>query len=250
MKLWDHRSPIKWVYDDYPSTIEEMQDNPEFKFFLDTNIVLFDDGRDKVYSYCTLNELKARYGVRLDNPEGALRQIKSSMSHHVPTNSELSKLNENNEVSIRDNDNKISTLASTVVNQSTLINAQNNQVSKAVNNSEKAVKQVDYLSVSSESNSLAIEELIPLSLDANLASVANTDALEDMIPQVLDHTEFSDTLAEAVEEIIAELYEDEDRMNELMDRIKSINNFMTEIENKLSKLNERLDKIESSKISH
>ena len=247
MKLWDHQSPIKWVYDDYPSTVEDMQNNQEFRFFLDTNIVLFDDGRDKVYSYCTLDELKARYGVRLDNPEGALRQIKSSMSHHVPTNSELSKLNENNRASIQDNDDKISTLASTVVNQSTLITAQNNQVSKAVDNSEKAVKQVDYLSVSSESNSLAIEELIPLSLDANLASVANTDALEDVIPQVLDHTEFSNILSEAMEEIIMEVYENEDQVEELMDRIKSINNSMTEIKDKLSELNERLDKIESVK---
>ena len=244
MKLWDHRSPIKWVYDDYPSTIEEMQDNPEFRFFLDTNIVLFDDGRDRVYSYCTLDELKARYGIRQDNPEVALRQAKSSMSRHVPTNSELSKLNEDNKVSIKDNDYKISTLASTVVNQSNLISAQNNQVSKAVDNSEKAVRQVDYLTVSSESNSLAIEELIPLSLDSSLASIANTGALEEVIPQVLDHTEFSDTLAEAVEEIITKICEDEVQVEELMDRIRSINDSVTEIKSKLDNLNERLDALE------
>ena len=246
MKLWDHQSTIKWVYDDYPSTVEEMQNNQEFKFFLDTNIVLFDDGRDKVYSYCTLDELKARYGVRLDNPEGALRQIKSLMSRHVPTNSELSKLNEDNKASIRDNDYKISTLASTVVNQSTLINAQNNQVSKAVDNSEKAVKQVDYLSVSNESNSLAIEDLIPMSLDSSMISVANADALEDVIPQVLDHAEFSNVLSEAMEETISEVYENKDQVDRLTERLKSINESMTEIKNKLNELNERLNAIEST----
>ena len=244
MKLWDHNSPIKWVYDDYPSTIEEMQDNPEFKFFLDTNIVLFDDGRDKVYSYTTLDELKARYNVRTENPNNALQQIRMSMSHHVPTNSELSRLNKNNEASIKDNDDRISTLASTVVNQSTRINAQNSQVSRAVENSEKAVRQVDYLTVSSESNSLAIEELIPLSLDSSLASIANTGALEEVIPQVLDHTEFSDTLAEAVEEIITKICEDEVQVEELMDRIRSINDSVTEIKSKLDNLNERLDALE------
>ena len=245
MKLWDHQSPINWVYDDYPSTVKEMQDNQEFRFFLDTNIVLFDDGRNKVYSYCTLDELKARYGVRLDNPEGALRQIKSSMSHHIPTNSELSKLNKNNEVSIKDNNDKISTLASTVVNQTSVINAQNNQINRVVNDSDKAVKQVNYLTVSDESNSLAIEELIPLSLDANLISTTNADALEDVIPQVLDHTEFSDVLSVAIEEVISEIYNDEDKLNELIDRIESINDSMTEIKNKLSNLNNRLDRIES-----
>ena len=246
MKLWDHQSPIKWVYDNYPSTIEEMQDNQDFEFFLDTNIVLFDDGRDRVYSYCTLDELKARYGVRLDNPEGALRQIKSLMSHHVPTNSELSKLNEDNKASIRDNDDKISTLASTVVNQSTLINAQNNQVRKAIDNSERAVKQVDYLSVSNESNSLAIEDLIPMSLDSSMISVANADALEEVIPKVLDNSEMSDVISVAVEDIISEVYENEDQVDELMDRIKSISESMTEITNKLNELNGRLDSLESS----
>ena len=246
MKLWDHQSPIKWVYDDYPSTVEDMQNNQEFRFFLDTNIILFDDGRDKVYSYCTLDELKARYGVRLDNPEGALRQLKSIMSHHVPTNSELSKLNEDNKASIRDNDDKISTLASTVVNQSTLINAQNNQVRKAIDNSERAVKQVDYLSVSNESNSLAIEDLIPMSLDSSMISVANADALEEVIPKVLDNSEMSDVISVAVEDIISEVYENEDQVDELMDRIKSISESMTEITNKLNELNGRLDILESS----
>ena len=96
MKLWDHQSPIKWAYDDYPSTIEDMKDNPEFEFFLDTDIVLFDDGRNKVYSYCTLDELKAKYGIRSDSPSGALYRIKSSMSKHIPTNSELSRANKDN----------------------------------------------------------------------------------------------------------------------------------------------------------
>ena len=247
MKLWDHQSPIKWVYDDYPSTIEDMQDNPEFRFFLDTNIVLFDDGRDGVYSYCTLDELKARYGVRLDNPEGALRQIKSLMSHHVPTNSELSKLNEDNRASIQDNDDKISTLASAVANQSTLINAQNNQVSKAVDNSERAVRQVDYLSVSNESNSLAIEELIPITLDSSTISVANADALEEIIPQVLDHNELSNVLSEAMEETISEVYEDKNQVKELVGKLESVNESITEITDRLRKLNERLNAIESNR---
>ena len=167
------------------------------------------------------------------------------MSHHVPTNSELSKLNEDNKASIRNNDDKISTLASTVVNQSTLINAQNSQVSKAVDNSEKAMRQVDYLSVSNESNSLAIEDLIPMSMDASMVSVANAEALEDVIPQVLDHSEMSDVISVAVEDIISEVYENEDQMEELMDKLKSISESMTEITNKLNELNGRLDVIES-----
>ena len=246
MKLWDHESPIKWIYNkDYPSTVEEMIHNPDFKYFLDTDIVLLDDGRDGVYSFCTLDELRARYDVKTENPNAALRQIRSLMSRHVPTNSELSEISKTNENLIQRNHDEVSTLASTVTNHSGTIKAQNNNISAAMNDSREAVVKAKSSEITSESNSLALEEIIPLSLDTDKSVSANSKAIEDMIPMVLDQSSSTETISVAIEEIISSVYDESDRMKNLLDRIESISNSIQEIKEKVNSLNNRLDTLDS-----
>ena len=62
MKLYDQKSPIDWFYLGY-KTLEEMQSEERFNTLFSEPCVLFDNGVDKVYSYCTLRDMCAQYGV-------------------------------------------------------------------------------------------------------------------------------------------------------------------------------------------
>ena len=243
MKLWDHRTPIDWAYKDHPSTVEEMENNPDYRYFLDSEIVLFDDGRNLVYSFSTLDELKARYDIQVENPTLALREIRRSMTHHIPTNTELDKSLSDNKELISNQNDKLSSLASEVAFNSDTIQAQNYNINNSLDNSKRAISQVSDLQVASNINSGAIEEIIPISLnnsssieasssaiedmipillDSSNSTSANSDAIEEIIPLVLDNSSSSEVESQAIEYLSLRLYEALDQIDRLEARIRSI----------------------------
>lgn len=208
MKLWDHRTPIRWAYEDHPSTPEEMLNDPKHRHMLDAEVVLYDDGRGTVYRYAMLDELKARYDVRVSNPTGALRAVKRAMSRHVPGNSELSKSNTENRRSIESQGRDISHLQDGMDAQSREIRAQNGRISEAVGNSEASLE-------ASEANATAIEELAVISTDSSDLSMASAEAIEEIFPQTMGNSEGIEAVSLATEDILLQ-------MSGILDRLERI----------------------------
>lgn len=242
MRLWDHKTPIEWMYHDHPSTPEEM-DNPRYRFMLDNEIVLFDDGRGVVFSFSTLDELRRRYGVEDDEPRAALRKIKRAMSRHVPGPAEVSETTTKNARSIVEHDREIMNLGNEVSDNSRLINSQSVSISNLdtgmtiMNSSvERISVEVDGQEEHFDITDSAIEDLSILASDNADGIEVNAGAIEEMATEMVSTTETAEGCAEAVEEMIPELVDNTQTGETLSVAFEELTNLVMELMDRVAEL--------------
>lgn len=86
MILYDQKSPIKWYYKG-TLTPSQMKKMPKFKLLFKEECVLYGSNESGFFSFKPLSELKAKYGVEIDDPEEAMTMLEEVIREFkVPVN--------------------------------------------------------------------------------------------------------------------------------------------------------------------
>lgn len=79
MRLYDGKSPICW-HGRGKMTAAKMKKEPQYAPLFQTECVLFDGGEEEVYSFRTLAEMKAQFGVNATEPDRALIILEAAIT--------------------------------------------------------------------------------------------------------------------------------------------------------------------------
>lgn len=200
MKLWDHKTPIRWAYGDHPSNPGDIAADPDHAFMMDEEIVLFDNGSGVVFTYSTLAALKGRYRITERNPESALREVRRAMARHVPGPSELAGSVDRNTRSVVETQERVDDVERDLSIQSIVTAGHGRDISIVSDVANGASEAAD-------AATLALEDVIPVALDAMDSAEANAVMLEELAPLALDGSEDVAILYGAIEDLATTVYE-------------------------------------------